>query len=84
MITVSVSQLMSAIEEADVFNMPPMSEGAEYLYNRLYKRLSYGEEVCLSEIDYDSFELDDIDSMRDIYYDTLEGNESKSDKLVLQ
>ena len=82
MITVSVDQLMSAIEEADVFKMPPMSEGAEYLYNRLYKRLSYGESVRLSEIDYDSFELDDVDSMREIYSDVMEANESKSDGLA--
>ena len=82
MITVSVSQLMSAIEEADVFKMPPMSEGAEYLYNRLYKRLSYGESVRLSEIDYGSFELDDIDSMWEIYSDILEANERKSDRLT--
>ena len=82
MITVSVKQLISAIEEADVFKLPAMSTGAEYIYNSLYRRLTQGENVRLSEIDYNSFELGDIDSVREIYFGVLESNESKADTLA--
>jgi len=82
MVTVSVKQLIEAIEDADVYKFPDMTEGTDYLYNGLYKRLSYGENVRLSEIDYDSFELDDIDTMREIYTDVLECNEIKTNSLA--
>ena len=82
MVTVSVKQLISAIEEADVFKLPDMSSGAEYIYNSIYRRLTQGENVRLSEIDYNSFELGDIDSVREIYSDVLEANENKVDTLA--
>ena len=82
MITVNVKQLISAIEEADVFKLPGMSTGAEYIYNSLYRRLTQGENVRLSEIDYNSFELGDIDSVREIYFGVLEANVGKADTLA--
>ena len=82
MITVSVSQLISAIEEADVFKMPDMSKGTDYLYNKLYKRLSYGEDVRFSEVDYNSFTLDDVDNIRGLHSDVLEANEQKTAALT--
>ena len=81
MITVSVKQLLSAIEEADIFQFPSMSAGVDYIYNSLYGRLTRGEDVRLSEIDYNAFELDDIDTMRDLYSDVLEVNERRADTL---
>jgi len=82
MITVSVTQLLSAIEEAEVFKLPDMSAGSEYIYTSLYRRLAHGEEVRLSEIDYNRFELNDIDSMRDIYTNVLGVNESRADTIT--
>ena len=82
MITVSVSQLISAIEEAGVFKIPDMSEGTDYLYNNLYKRLSYGDDVRLSEINFYNFELNDVDNIRKLHSDVLEANEQKSEALV--
>ena len=82
MITVSVKQLLSAIEEAEVFKFPSMSAGADYIYNGLYGRLTRGEDVRLSEIDYNAFELDDIDTMRDLYSNVLEVNERRGDTLT--
>ena len=82
MITVSVKQLISAIEDAEVFRFPSMSAGAEYIYNSLYGRLTRGEDVRLSEIDYNAFELDDIDTMRDLYSNILEVNERRADALT--
>ena len=82
MITVSVTELMSAIEEAGAFKMPDMSAGTDYLYNKLYSRLSYGDTVRFSDIDYDAFELDDVDSMRKLHSDVLEANEYKTETLA--
>ena len=82
MITVSITQLLDAIEDAEVFKIPDMRAGTEYIYNSLYRRLSQGDNVRLSEIDYNAFELEDIDTMRDIYSDMLEANESRADTLA--
>ena len=76
MITVSTKQLVSAIEEAEEFRLPDMNEGTSYLYNELYRRLSEGSELRLSEIDFERFELDDIDSIRELHAG-FERNESK-------
>jgi len=82
MITVSIKQLLESIEEADVFRMPDMSEGTDYIYNKLYKRILHGEDVRLSQINWDRFELCDIDSMRGLYSNVLETNEYKADSLA--
>jgi len=73
---------MEAIEDAEVYKIPDMSDGAEYVYNSIYRRLAQGENVRLSEIEYGSFELDDIDYMREIYTDVLEANEYKADTVA--
>ena len=82
MITVSVKQFISAIEEADAFSLPGMNAGVEYIYNSIYRRLSNGEEVRLSEINYNAFDLEDVDFMRDIYSDVLEKNENRANSLT--
>ena len=82
MITVSVKQLLESIEDADVFSFPTMSEGTEYIYNNLYKRILHGDEVRLSQVNWDRFELCDIDSMRGLYSNVLETNEYKADSLA--
>ena len=41
-----------------------------------------GEDVKLSQINWDNFELEDVDTMRDLYTDVLEANESKADSLA--
>ena len=82
MITVSVKQLVSAIAGADTFKLLDMNKGVDYLYNNLYMRLSQGEEVKLPEINFSGFEIDDVDAMRDVYFNVLEANENKVDTLV--
>lgn len=81
MISVSTTALLSAIEEAEEFNLPEMNEGTKYLYDELYGKVSRGMELHLSEIEFERFELDDVDMMRDLYSDTLEANERKADAL---
>ncbi|HBH95469.1 MAG TPA: hypothetical protein DDX91_06930 [Ruminococcaceae bacterium] len=82
MISVSTKTLLSAIEEAKAFSLPEMNEGTQYLYDELYGKVSRGMELHLSEIEFDRFELDDVDMMRDLYSDTLEANERKVETLT--
>ena len=81
MISVSTNALLSAIEEAEEFKLPEMNEGMQYLYDELYGKVSRGMELHLSEIEFDRFELDDVDMMRDLYSDTLEVNERKAETI---
>ena len=67
MITVNVKQLVNAVREAERFRLPDMNKGTRYLYDGLYRPMAEGMERRLSEINFESFELDDIESMRDIY-----------------
>jgi len=81
MITVSTRQLVSAIEEAEAFRLPRMDEGTQYLYDELYRRLLNGSDLRLSMIDFSRFELDDIDSMREMHF-AFESAESKARDLA--
>lgn len=74
MIEVSVKQLASAIAEADAFQMPGMNEGTSYLYHTVYSRLSRDIDIKLSDIDFDAFEPEDIDSLNDLHSDVFERN----------
>ena len=82
MITVNVKQLAGAIEEAERYSLPEMDSGTRYLYDELYGPLSKGLERRLSEIDFGGFGLSDIESLRDIYSETLEGNARKAEALA--
>lgn len=81
MITVSTKQLVSALENASALRLPDMNEGASYLYNEFYRRLAEGSELRLSGIDFDRFELDDIDTIRELH-SGFETNEVKAHTLM--
>ena len=81
MLQVSIKALLSAIEEADVYRLPDMSAGADYIYNNLYRRLSHGEELRLSSIEWNRFELDDVDTIRRLHFDVIEADESKANAI---
>lgn len=82
MITVSTKQLVSAIEEAEAFKIPAMNAGTEYLYNSVYNKLAQNMDVRLSALDFEAFELEDIDSLTDIYSNVFERNCYTADKLA--
>ena len=82
MLTVSVKQLMSAIEEAEPFQMPEMNAGTHYLYDELYTRLTSGKQLRLSKIRFDKFEPDDIETLRAMHSDILKDNLEKADRLA--
>ncbi len=77
MITVDTKKLVSAFMGAEDFHLPDMNVGTGYLYEEIYKRLSSGNDVSLSEIDFSRFELDDIDSLRELH-SGLETNVDKA------
>ncbi len=79
MVTVSIKKLVSAIEEADAFHLPDRNGGTHYIYEEIYRRLTEGIPVHLSEINFNRFEVDDIDTMRELYIDILEVNENKAE-----
>ena len=72
MITVSIKQLMSAIEEADIYEQPDMNEGTGYLYSNLYRRLSSGFDVKLSDLDFEAFEPEDIETLNGLHRNIFE------------
>ena len=82
MVIVDVKKLVEAIEEADAFDMPFMTQRSEYLYENLYLRLAREETVSLSEINFGSFELEDLDILHELHTNVLDVNESKADMLV--
>ena len=82
MITVNTKQLASAIAEADVFKLPNMNEGMEYLYNSIYSKLSHSSEVRLSDIDFNAFGQDDIDSLNSLHSDVFEKNYYTADSIM--
>ena len=82
MISVSTKALLSAIEEAEPFGLPEMNEGTQYLYDELYGKVSRGMDLHLSEIEFDRFELDDVDMLRDLYTEILGTNEIKAETLA--
>ena len=74
MITVSIKELVASIEEATAFKLPDMNEGTSYLYDRIYTHLSQGTDVRLSDIDFDSFEEDDITTRSHLHTNVFEQN----------
>lgn len=79
---VSVNRLMAAIKEADTFRLPSMNAGTEYLYNRIYRRLSQNVDVRLSEIDFDAFDPDDITTLNYLHDDVFDKNNCAADGIM--
>ena len=67
MITVDTRNLVEAIREAEAFKLPEMNEGTDYLFENLYRGLSRGEEVRLSNLDFNAFEEADLKSLNNLY-----------------
>ena len=74
MITVNTKKFVEAVRKADSFKLPDMSKGADYLFNNLYSRLSKGEDVKLSSLDFDTFEQEDLHAINSLYSDVFERN----------
>ena len=71
---ISISQLVSVIQQVAPFTFPKMNEGTNYLYKNFYNRLTAGERVMLSGLDFDAFDADDIRSLNILHNEVLENN----------
>jgi hypothetical protein len=74
MITVDTKDLVKAVREADTFKLPDMSKGTGYLFDNLYSRLSKGEDVKLSNLDFNAFESEDLEAINCMYSEVFEMN----------
>ena len=72
MLKINISQLMAAVQEAPSFDFPEMNEGTSYLFTSLFCRLASDEEVCISDLDLNSFTIEDIGSIGDLYNNVFE------------
>lgn len=82
MVTVCTKKLVAAIKEADAYTLPDMNEGTGYLYKNLYCRLSNGENVTLSSLDFNAFDPEDIDSLNSLHSDVFERNTYAANGIV--
>ena len=74
MLQVSVSRFLAAVQEAAPFTLPELSEGANYLYKKVYYPISQDERVSFSDLDFSAFSLEDITVFSGIYDHVLEKN----------
>ena len=72
MIKVNVKKLAEAVGEAEAFRFPDMNTGTEYLYYKLYVRLTRGENVRFSELDFRAFRAEDIKSLHNLCENVFE------------
>jgi len=75
MITISITKLIETIGEADIFGLPDMTNGTQYLYDAICQKLLRDKEIKLSEIDFGSFDSDDIMLLKDLHTEVFEKNE---------
>jgi hypothetical protein len=82
MITVNAGKLAEAIREADAFALPEMNGGVSYLYDAVCRRMFRGQDVRLSELDFDAFAPEDVDSLSGLYSDVFERNHYVADGIT--
>jgi hypothetical protein len=82
MMTISTTQLVDKIREADAFKLPEMNAGTGYLYQSVYQKLARNTEVKLSDLDFMAFEREDVDSLHDLYADVFEKNYHITDRIT--
>ena len=78
MIKINIMRLMSSIQRAPAFTAPEMNDGTGYLFNKIYKPLSNGGTACLSDLDFDAFDLEDIGSLDELFKNVYESYSYKT------
>jgi hypothetical protein len=61
MLTISVKKFADALTGTSTFELPELNAGAQYIYDKLFNCHITGKEPLLSEIDFEAFNLDDLD-----------------------
>ncbi len=82
MATISLKLFTELINQAENFILPKMNAGTTYLYDNIYKQLSSGEDVKLSSIDFDTFKVEDVDSLSNLHLELFERNSYKANGVI--
>jgi hypothetical protein len=59
-----------------------MNTGTKYLFDNVYQRLANGEDVHLSELDFDCFVLEDVSTLQNIYNDEIERPSAQTQRVI--
>ena len=64
MLTISVKQFVEALAVAPAYKPPELNAGSQYIQEKIADRLISGNKVRLSEINFESFDLEDINALQ--------------------
>jgi uncharacterized protein with WD repeat len=78
----NITQLIKSVKNVDSFSLPKMNKGTSYLYDAVFRKMSNGNAVFLSELDFDAFTVDDIRTLSDLYDKVIDKNHSEADSIV--
>jgi len=74
MLKINIAQLVDAVQKAPAFELPEMNEGTSYLYYHIFCNLSKGKDVCLTDVEFSAFDLNDIHNLSDLNENVFEIN----------
>jgi len=78
MLKLNITQLLDTLHEVPAFTLPKMNDGISYVFKNIYHRLSNGEDVRLSNLDFSAFTEKDINYLDELYDNVLEPNNHKA------
>jgi hypothetical protein len=81
MLTISVKRIVDAITIAPTFTPPELNVGAQYIQEKIADRLARGNEVRLSEINFEAFDLEDIDGFQS-FHEHMGQHEHRCDQVA--
>lgn len=79
---VSIPHLLTAIQAEPAFKLPVMEDGVAYLYHRVYVPLSQDKDVSLKSLDFEAFDQDDLETLKEMYDMVFEANSFKANGLT--
>ena len=78
MLKLDLNQLADAVREADPFELPEMNKGTVYLFNNIYVHLAAGKEIRLSNLDFNAFDSEDLNTLSSLCNDVIMQNSRKA------
>ncbi|MCL2047392.1 MAG: hypothetical protein FWG87_01580 [Defluviitaleaceae bacterium] len=82
MFKLDTALLMSAIKNTPALVPPEMNSGTGYLFNKIYKQLSYSEVIHLSDLDFNAFDIEDIYSLNELFNNVFERQNCQAVSIV--
>ena len=59
-----------------------MNDGAKYLFETLYRRAANSEDICLADLDYERFVLEDVRTLHDVYNNCIVTNGFEANQVI--